>query len=472
MYRVLRHIRSFGEHALKVGKRKHFRSVCLMSANGFSDVPAIMHGLVSTKDTLQGGCIAEFEALFSRVMGGGYAVSFGSGRVALAAILDALEIGPDDEVMMPGYTCVVVPNPVLYRGARPVYADIDKRTLNLDPKDVKRKITSKTRAIIVQHTFGMPCDFDAIAQLARPLGIRLIEDCTHALGAKYVGQPVGTLGDAAYFSMEQSKLISTGMGGVAFTRNEELAPRLAEFQRQRCVWPEPAEVRLTLSYLLYLALLRGPRSIVLGDLLAHYLYRLRLMKCPEYTAAELQCRCPPSFLKRLPNAYARVAISQLRHLARNLARRNAVAQAYNRRLPKCGFEPPAVPEGCEPVYLRYPLWVDDKSALVDYLAEREIGIGVWFDSTIHPRVVRFVDAHYKEGSCPNAESAVRHIVNLPSHPRMNSKDAMRVAAALATYREEHLPWHQDTLWLNVMRVAAVLATYREERLPRQQVLSR
>ena len=124
------------------------------------------------------------------------------------------------------------------------------------------------------------------------------------------------------------------------------------------------------------------------------------------------------------------------------------------------------------MYLRYPLWVDDKSALVDYLAEREIGIGVWFDSTIHPRVVRFVDAHYKEGSCPNAESAVRHIVNLPSHPRMNSKDAMRVAAALATYREEHLPWHQDTLWLNVMRVAAVLATYREDRLPRQQVLSR
>lgn len=411
-----------------------------MSATSLSDVPAIVRGLRSTEDALEGDCIAEFEDAFGRAVGaGGRAVSFGSGRVAWAAILDALDIGFDAEVIMPGFTCVAVPNPVLYRGAKPVYADIDRRTLNLDPNDVARKITRKTRAIVVQHTFGLPADFNAIAHLARPLGIKLIEDCTHALGARYFGRLVGTLGDASFFSMEQSKMVSTGMGGVAFTRDEHLIPRFEEFQRRECVWPAAAEVRTTLFYLLYLALLRGPRSSVAGDIFGYYLQRLHLMKPPDYmTDAELQCRRPPSFYKRLPNAYARVGLSQLRMLARNVMRRNAVAAAYTRRLPDVGFEPLSVPEGCEPAYVRYPLWVDDKAVLVDHMARREIGIGVWFDSPIHPAGTNLFNAGYLEGSCPNAEAAVRHIVNLPSHPRMSLRDAMRVTRALAAYQEKHL----------------------------------
>jgi dTDP-4-amino-4,6-dideoxygalactose transaminase len=182
--------------------------------------------------------------------------------------------------------------------------------------------------------------------------------------------------------------------------------------------------------------LQGPRSSVLGDLLGYYLNRLGLMKTPAYSAAELQCRCPPDFLQRLPNGLARVALSQLRGLPRNLARRHAVAQVYAQHLPRLGFKAAALPQGYDPVYLRYPLWVDDKNGLVAFMQAQEIGVGVWFNSTIHPHGVKYEDAGYVEGSCPNAEAAVRHVVNLPSHPRMSEKDALRVVMALRAYGKE------------------------------------
>ncbi len=142
------------------------------------------------------------------------AVSFNSGRSALLAILKAFGIGEGDEVLVQAFTCVAVPNSVLWAGAKPVFVDIDA-TLNMDPKDAEKKITKNTKALIVQHTFGVPAQMDKIIALAKKHHLILIEDCAHALGATYKGKKVGTFGDAAFFSFGRDKVVSSVFGGMA-----------------------------------------------------------------------------------------------------------------------------------------------------------------------------------------------------------------------------------------------------------------
>ena len=125
----------------------------------------------------------QFAGLFPKDI---QAFAFWKGRVALYAILESLGIGPGDEVIMPGFTCVVVPNAVLYRGAIPIYVDIEETSFTMDVRDIEQKITSRTRAIIVQHTYGIPAEMDAIMAVAAQAGVAVIEDCAHALGSTRV----------------------------------------------------------------------------------------------------------------------------------------------------------------------------------------------------------------------------------------------------------------------------------------------
>ena len=122
-------------------------------------------------------------------------VHFLRGRIAMCAILKALGIGRGDEVIIQAFTCVAVPCPVLATGAKPVFADIDPATFNLDPASVEARITPRTRAIVVQHTFGIPADMDSILRIARARGIYVIEDCCHTVASSYRGARVGSLGD-------------------------------------------------------------------------------------------------------------------------------------------------------------------------------------------------------------------------------------------------------------------------------------
>ena len=148
--------------------------------------------------------------------------SFFKGRVALHAILEAARIGHGDEVVMPGFTCVVVPAAVRYRGATPRFYDIDIDTFNGDPGKAVSLISDRTRAVIVQHNFGYPCNLGDLVDHCRTRGILLIEDCAHAVGASWNGHPVGTLGDAAFCSLQWSKPATTGLGGIALINDPAL----------------------------------------------------------------------------------------------------------------------------------------------------------------------------------------------------------------------------------------------------------
>lgn len=135
---------------------------------------------------------------------------FWKGRVALYVILKALGIGPGDEVIVPAYTCVVVPNAILYTGATPIYADINPTTYCCDAVEIERHITPKTRAIICQNTYGLSWEVDQIADMGKRYGIATIEDCTHGFGGTYKGRHNGSFCDASFFSSQWNKPFSTG----------------------------------------------------------------------------------------------------------------------------------------------------------------------------------------------------------------------------------------------------------------------
>jgi perosamine synthetase len=172
------------------------------------------------------GPIAEFERRFSQLTGTKYALAMNSGTAALHSAYFAVGIKPGTEVIVPGYTFFATAAPILQCGGRPVFCDVDARTLLADPEDVARRVTPRTRAICVVHLWGNPGPLDRYAGIARQHGLALIEDCSHAHGASYRGRPVGSWGDIGCFSLQGPKAVSGGEAGVAVTNDPELFDRM------------------------------------------------------------------------------------------------------------------------------------------------------------------------------------------------------------------------------------------------------
>src|SRR5581483_8583183 len=170
-----------------------------------------------------GPFVGQFEREFARAVGCEFGVACSSGTVALHLTLAALGIGPGDEVIVPAFTMIAVPNAISYTGATPVLVDVRPDTWNLDVAQLEAKLTPRTRAIIAVHTSGHPAEMDEIARVARRRNLHVIEDAAEAHGAEYRGRRVGSLGHAATFSFYANKIITTGEGGMITTSDEELA---------------------------------------------------------------------------------------------------------------------------------------------------------------------------------------------------------------------------------------------------------
>src|SRR5437870_3839407 len=167
-----------------------------------------------------------FEEVFASRHEVSHAVAFANGTVALAAVYLALGIGPGDEIIVPSMTFISSATSVLHVGARPIFAEVTEDTFNLDPADVKSRLTSRTRAILAVHYGGQPADLSDLGSIARDAGVALIEDAAEAHGASYRGRPVGGFGRAAMFSFTPTKNVTTGEGGLVTTNDEELANKL------------------------------------------------------------------------------------------------------------------------------------------------------------------------------------------------------------------------------------------------------
>ncbi len=372
--------------------------------------------MLARMDEAEAPSILQLERMFADYVGAPYAYSFLGGRVALSAILEAMDIGAGDEVILPGFTCVAVPNALLFRGIRPVYADIDPDTFNILPAAIGHHVSRRTRAVIIQHTFGLVADLAPLLAAADHHGVPVIEDCAHALGARYRGQKVGTFGGAAFFSTEQSKPISTQMGGMAVTSDPSLARRLASIQ-DRAPFPSTAEIRERLGEFVAQYVYSRPQwNEVLG--LAFHTLAKRYMQ-PNGTVAsttpeEIHSLRPTDYGKRLPAPLARLGIRQLTHVDRYNARRAATARVYDQLLASVGAKRVAIAAGTSPSVLRYPVFVRDKEAFAEIASRVGIQPGLWYTDNIHPRGTDLQRLQYERGQCPFAERAARGVANLPT----------------------------------------------------------
>src|SRR5438874_8807853 len=192
---------------------------------------------------IQGPDIARFEAAFAKRLrvDASHAIAASYGRMAFYYILKALDLPPGSEVVFPALTFWVVPELARVAGLKVVFADVDPATFTIDPASLERAITPATRAVVPTHLYGLPCDMDAIRQIAARRDLRVIEDCAHALGATYQGQPVGTIGDAGFFSFQTLKPLNCYGGGLALVRDPALATRVRELA-EREPWPDQKRI--------------------------------------------------------------------------------------------------------------------------------------------------------------------------------------------------------------------------------------
>lgn len=348
-----------------------------------------------------------------------------SGRNALRLGLRALNVRPDDEVLLQAFTCVSVPGPVLWLGARPVYVDILQETFNMDPEDLRRKITPKSRAIIVQHTFGLPADLEPLLAIAREHGLPVIEDCAHALGSTYRGRHVGTFGDAAIFSFGRDKVISSVFGGALVVSRPDVASSLKNQNSKLKTCPPWWIAR----QLLHTALAPTIRATYYcgGRFALRAAQKLNVLS-KALTSQEKWGGQPPLHPSRLANALALRALDQLSRLDTFLAHRRALATHYAESLadvPRLLL--PTTPPDRTHGFLRYAVRVLNREAL--HAAARRTGIvlrDAWYDMVVAPRDTDLRAVGYQRGSCPRAEEAARQVINLPTSPTLGIPDADRV----------------------------------------------
>ncbi len=382
----------------------------------------------------------EFKIALAQRLGPDFgAYLFWKGRVALYAILKALGISAGDEVVLQAFTCVVVASAIKYLGGRPVYVDICPNTFIMDIEKLAGAITGKTKAVIVQNTFGLSPDIRPVREICAPRGIAVIEDCAHGLGGSSEGAPNGTLADASFFSFQWNKTISTGVGGAAVTASPILKKRLEAIEGAARM-PSLYE-RASLGALV--AFREAPLSSSLSWRFTGLYRRLSASNLIVGSSQGYEMEspaCPAGFLAGYADFQARKALSQLLRIEKNVHHRALAAVSYNRVLSHLDVGTPFVPSGRQHIYLKYPLLVRDRERFLALAQKEGVEIGDWFVSPLHPLTRNLELWDYPSGSFPVAEWTSTHIVNLPTHLSVGRTRQERICRFLLKHREEILPY--------------------------------
>jgi len=402
-----------------------FRKVisCSLSPNTEADdVRLALKVLFSPRLWQEGEATGEVENWFKQYFKVESCVSFNSGRSALLALLQALGIGKSDEVLTQAFTCVAVPNSLIWAGAKPVFVDIDE-SFNLDVQDAEKKLSPQTKAVIIQHTYGIPARMEQILSFAEKHKLFVIEDCAHALGGKYQGKKLGTLGDAAFFSFGRDKVLSSVWGGVALINAKcqmtNAKNKLKEIQKSL---PMPSKFWILQQLLHPLAfpLILASYNLGIGKGLLFLLQRLGLLSLPVYRGEKRGIR-PDDFPAKYPNALAILLLNQLQKLAEFNQRRRASAANYWLSLRSHPMIRAARPVSGA-IYLRYPIRMKNPLNPSNRAKAGGVLLGNWYHHIIDPAGVDLAAVGYQLGSCPQAETAARQILNLPTLISASQRD--------------------------------------------------
>lgn len=342
------------------------------------------------------------------------------GRVALYAILKAIGVSKDDEVIIPAFTCVVVPNAILYLGAKPVYVDISNETYNMDISGLENLITPKTKAIICQNTFGLSSDLEEIINIAKRNKLFTIEDCTHGFGGFYNGKPNGSYCDAAFYSTQWNKPFSTGIGGFLVVNNDELVEKVRELESDKnkasftdnvtlfflILFREYFVNRFTYYFFVKLYRFLSNKNLIIGSTQGDEIADIKI---------------PPDYFKDMSSVQIFAGLKRLQKIKNINALRKKNASDYTVFLKNNNRKFIDEKYFDNHLFLKYPVLVKNRELFFELAQKENIVLGDWFTSPLYP-VKGILDKwNYDPDLYKNSVLASKKMLNLPTDIKDNSK---------------------------------------------------
>jgi|SRR3989344_4814073 len=342
----------------------------------------------------------EFEEKFARFTQAKYAVGLSSATAALHLSLLALGIGPGDEVLVPALTFVSTSHAVLYVGAKPVFVDVNYDTLCIDPRDIKRKITSKTKAIIPVDYGGHPADYDSIFKIAKKHSLKIVEDASHATGSSYKGKVVGSFADITCFSFHAVKNLATGDGGMITTNSKAIADKIKKLRWvgiDKNTWER--------------------EELVSEKSIRNYGW--------YYDVTEL------GFKYHMNDITAAIGLVQLKKLKKNNNIRHKLANRYTHYLKDLTWlEAPIILEGMVTAQHNYVIKTNYRDKLNLYLKEKGISTGVHYMPIHH---FSYYKSKKLTATVPVTDKVWKKLLTLPLYPTLSIKDQNRIIKAIVNY---------------------------------------
>ena len=363
----------------------------------------------------------EYELNFASLIGKGRAFSYASCRMAFFNILQAMNVSKGDEVIILGHTCSVMVNAILRTGATPVFSDIDERNFGSCPHSIKSKISKKTKVILAQHSFGIPCDIVEIQKIAQAHKVFLIEDCALTLSSKIKNKSIGCFGDAALFSTDHSKPINTLIGGIAYSTDSELIKKI-EILHDNC--PEiPVSKQIAIIIRIFLERFFCDASrnglFAVMDLFCNHIYKKFPNTNPflEHDSGLISNSPYYYYPSKLPVFLSVLGIYELQRWNKNKEERVrllessklALSKQRGIKLPEAYFD-----KSLEIVPLRIIFTTKERDELFKSDFKNFINISwTWFMRPIVCASVPLSSLGYEAGSCPKSEKACAEIANIP-----------------------------------------------------------
>jgi dTDP-4-amino-4,6-dideoxygalactose transaminase len=346
-----------------------------------AEVRAAVERVITSQQFILGREGAALEREIAALCGVAHGVGVASGTDALILALRACGVNSGDEVILPPFTFVATASAVNALGAKPVFADIRPDTYNIDPREIERRVTPRTRAIVVVHLYGLAADMDPILSFARAKGLLVIEDNAQAIGATYKARRTGSLGDIACISFYPTKNLGAyGDAGMVVTNSEEFDARLRSLRNHG--------------------------------------------QTGKYVSNE------PGWNSRLDEIQAAILRVKLHHLPEWQRARQAHSAEYHRLFSAApGVAPPVTPDGYEHVYHQYTIRVEHRDTVQNQLSDRKIGSAVHYPVPLHLQPL-YASLGHKRGDFPHAERAAQEVLSLPMYPELRTDQITRVAEAV------------------------------------------
>jgi len=391
------------------------------------DIAIAFKGILQPWKWYEPAYTSELEARFALDFNS-EAITFDSARSAFYAYLKTLDLEPDSEVILPGFSCMVVANAVLWAGLTPIFVDCNEVDYNYDRDDLKEKISERTRVIVLQHSFGFPENISKIRSLVGE-NVQIVEDLAHSLGGTSQEGRLGTLADAAIITFGIEKVISGVRGGMLLIRNEELAGKIREMRAKLPRFPFLKTFTALLNPLLWELIIPtynlGVGKFTLGRMMTALFHALGLLgnmiETCEYKA------CKPNWLPSpISPILARLALNQYEKLEQLNKHRCEIVSIY---LEELGI----IDKKENNVFLRFPILVHDRCEVTAITKAQGIVLGDWYKSILYAPKSSLDGLKYVPGSCPNAEDFANKIVNLPTHIRLEPEQARNIAKLVKPY---------------------------------------